>query len=106
MKKVAMSISLQSVRVRVNNTRRTNSTGVLFEVATDKNACILAQRIREVVGAEARVSMSVRTLDIVSEHIRELSFCLVIDKTQGMLFTSYYRQAIGLIILVGEAVRL
>lgn len=45
-------------------------------------------------------------LNIVSEHIRNLSLCLAINQTQAAMFTRRCGQAIPLIILQGEAIRL
>jgi hypothetical protein len=57
MKKVAGTINLQSLGVKVLTTRKTRAGGILLEVEGNDKATLLAGKIREVVGDAARVRL-------------------------------------------------
>lgn len=57
MKKVASVIDLKALNIQVNTTRRTRAGGVLLEVEGLDKATLLAEKVRTVVGDQARVRL-------------------------------------------------
>lgn len=65
MKKVARSVDLVAMDVKIINTRRTRAGGILLEVAGEEKAVALVNRLSAVVGTSVRVKRTERRTPIL-----------------------------------------
>jgi hypothetical protein len=71
MKKVAGSVDLAALGVKVTTTRRTRAGGILLEVVGEDKAALLEGKIREVAGDTARVRRPERRTPVLLLNIPE-----------------------------------
>lgn len=65
MKKVSNGVNLTELDVKILNTRRTKTGGILLEVGSQEEANALADKVRKVVGNTARVNLPERRTPVL-----------------------------------------